>query len=470
MEISMKKQKKLILGLFFMVPIIMCAAIYVALGLYYQGGFSYGTWVNGVYCTGKSVTAINEELLKNETADTFTIYGKEEAEENISLAEIDYHITYEPPLQEMQKTQNPFLWGLQLFQGKEKILLPQLSYNQEALEEKLNQLSMIKEGSLLTNPDVRLIKTEKGYELQDQTKQVLQVNKAKEVIKSALQEGKKSVSLQEALCYEDTELTPKMLAVYDLWKKVNAFQDCKITYQFGDAQEKIDSSIVADWIALDENGGFLFDENGELQLEDGKIEEYIAHLGDKYDTYKKTRKFMATRGEEVLIEGGTYGNQLNQKAEMAYLKDAFYQKKEEVHIPEYSKTAKTQGENDLGDTYIEIDMQTQTMYYYKSGAIVLETPIVTGNISRKWSTPARTCYVYGKQRNRVLKGPGYASPVNFWMPVNGNIGIHDAKWRKTFGGEIYKTNGSHGCINTPYDKMKELYEMVEVGTPVLMFY
>ena len=60
--------------------------------------------------------------------------------------------------------------------------------------------------------------------------------------------------------------------------------------------------------------------------------------------------------------------------------------------------------------------------------------------------------------------------MNFWMPVNGGIGIHDASWRSKYGGDIYIKGGSHGCINTPYDAMKELYEMVEIGTPVIMFY
>ena len=74
------------------------------------------------------------------------------------------------------------------------------------------------------------------------------------------------------------------------------------------------------------------------------------------------------------------------------------------------------------------------------------------------------------QRNRILRGANYASFVNYWMPVKGNIGIHDANWRREFGGEIYKKDGSHGCINTPYKNMKVIYENVEVGVPVVMFY
>ena len=110
------------------------------------------------------------------------------------------------------------------------------------------------------------------------------------------------------------------------------------------------------------------------------------------------------------------------------------------------------------------------MYYYRNGKLELETPIVTGNTGRRWGTPEGVNYVYAKGRNRILRGPGYESPVNFWMPVKGNIGIHDAAWRSEYGGEIYKSSGSHGCINTPYDAMSDLYEMVEIGTPVVMFY
>ena len=85
-------------------------------------------------------------------------------------------------------------------------------------------------------------------------------------------------------------------------------------------------------------------------------------------------------------------------------------------------------------------------------------------------TPAGVNYVNNKQRNRVLRGEGYASPVKYWVPVKGAIGIHDANWRSEFGGEIYKTNGSHGCINTPTEIMSQLYDAVEIGTPVIMFY
>ena len=78
--------------------------------------------------------------------------------------------------------------------------------------------------------------------------------------------------------------------------------------------------------------------------------------------------------------------------------------------------------------------------------------------------------VYGKNRNRILKGANYRSFVNYWVPVYGGIGLHDATWREEFGGEIYKKSGSHGCVNTPLEKMAELYDLLEVGMPVVIHY
>ena len=70
----------------------------------------------------------------------------------------------------------------------------------------------------------------------------------------------------------------------------------------------------------------------------------------------------------------------------------------------------------------------------------------------------------------MLRGPNYATPVDFWMPVKGSIGLHDADWRKEFGGDIYLTNGSHGCVNIPPEVMPTIYDEYEIGTPVIMFY
>lgn len=56
------------------------------------------------------------------------------------------------------------------------------------------------------------------------------------------------------------------------------------------------------------------------------------------------------------------------------------------------------------------------------------------------------------------------------MPFNGGIGIHDAIWRSQFGGNIYKTNGSHGCVNAPPYLAQKIFENIEPGTPIVCYY
>ena len=55
------------------------------------------------------------------------------------------------------------------------------------------------------------------------------------------------------------------------------------------------------------------------------------------------------------------------------------------------------------------------------------------------------------------------------MPFRANAwGLHDASWRSSFGGSIYVYNGSHGCVNLPSSAAAELYEIIDVGCPVLI--
>ena len=55
------------------------------------------------------------------------------------------------------------------------------------------------------------------------------------------------------------------------------------------------------------------------------------------------------------------------------------------------------------------------------------------------------------------------------MPFNGGVGIHDAKWRASFGGTLYQGNGSHGCVNTPWDQAGIIFDNIEIGTPIVVY-
>lgn len=115
---------------------------------------------------------------------------------------------------------------------------------------------------------------------------------------------------------------------------------------------------------------------------------------------------------------------------------------------------------------IVINIEEQKLRYYVKGKVVFETDIVSGQNGR---TPKGTYSILNKARNVTLVGEDYETVVRYWMPFIGrNYGIHDASWRSRFGGTIYKYNGSHGCVNVSSKAAAELYNMVEIGTPVII--
>jgi hypothetical protein len=464
---NVAKYVMIILGII----LISLMVTYIGLGIYYRNAFEYGTWINGVYCTGKSIEEVNEELAGDFSYEGITIHDKDGNSYTISAQEINYQFDFAKALEIYQHRQNSWMWITSLVSGDYTLLTPVVSYDEAAFEECLSGLPFMMDGEEAEEDRrVAIIKTNQGYELLNERESVLDTEETKLAVEAAVEESQADIWLEEVGCYHDLELTDEMQDTLALWEKLDDFQQCGIIYQMGDEQVPVDASVVCDWIALDDSGGFLLDENGELQLREDAVSEFIENLAAEYDTVGASRNFKATSGRNVVVEGGIYGNQLDQETEVTYLTNAFLTKKQEVHEPEYLQKAWVQGKDDIGDTYIEIDMGEQEMYYYVNGILQLETPVVTGNTSLKRGTPSGVNYVYLKQKDRILRGEGYASHVDFWMPVNGGIGIHDSSWRSSYGGTIYQNNGSHGCINTPRDIMVQLYDMVEVGTPVVMFY
>lgn len=120
-------------------------------------------------------------------------------------------------------------------------------------------------------------------------------------------------------------------------------------------------------------------------------------------------------------------------------------------------------------TYIDVSIDDQIVTYFKDSEIVFQSDCVTGTANGKRDTPKGTFYIINKVPGKRLKGPTWDCWVNRWMKfTNTSCGFHDASWRSTFGGEIYKTDGSHGCVNLPKDKAYELYDLVTVNTTVIV--
>lgn len=126
----------------------------------------------------------------------------------------------------------------------------------------------------------------------------------------------------------------------------------------------------------------------------------------------------------------------------------------------------------IGNTYIEISIKEQRMWFYKNGEYILDTYVVTGNDDGYHNTPTGVYSIWQRMSPATLVGADYSTRVSYWLAFTySGCGIHDASWRSDseYGGTTYKGNGSHGCVNTPYNKVRTIYNNVGIGTKVVLY-
>ncbi|MCI5959589.1 MAG: L,D-transpeptidase [Lachnospiraceae bacterium] len=454
------------------VPVILCAGIYLYIAWQYHDTYMNGVMINGIYAAGMTPEEVNDLLVQKTEDATFSIIDKSGKETEIPIMEMDYRHSYMDDLDRILDKQNPLMWGIKLADAnvENETIEPKGTCDEKKLRDYLDGLDLIKNQADPEKVRVEIVRSKDGYQLIDETKNLLDVDLTIQTIVDAVLNGDTYVNLAVSDCYIPMEYTAGMKKTLRLWKKIDALQSIEIVCRFYDGDETVDASVISSWLLKDDKDDFSLDDDGNLMIDEEAVAQTVEKWANKHDSAGGPWQFNPTRGGTVTIEKGNYGYKLDQKKQKEYLLGLLKDKKSDKSEAIYSQRGYGKGSNDIGDTYIEVDMTNQTMYYYVNGRIKLQTPVVTGCTGKGNGTPQRVCYVYFMQRNRVLIGEDYRTPVSYWIAVYNNIGIHDASWRSKFGGEIYKTSGSHGCINTPTSEVSRLYDMVEVGTPVILFY
>lgn len=460
------------LVLFLSVGLFLCMTGVLLLALYYRNNFPVNTWINGIYCTGKTVEQVNEELIQQAPMSAVTLVGEDGQSWQLDMQEAYGMADYTAALKTFLRKNATIFWMNYLKEGTVERMEPtRYTFSSDKLRESFDRLPPVQDARRSIE-GVSLVLTEEGYALRDGNGARLDADRAFSYLVNCLENGVTYVDLTAGNCYETFEDSQWDRKQREIWSLVKEFTDCRIVYDMGAEKIPLSADITGAFLAVGNDGLPAQDVSGNLLLDENGIRAWVEELASAYDTVDTVLEFQSTRGDVVEVKYVNYGTKLDVEAEISYLMEALTVRRQETenHIPAYIQEGYARGLNDIGGTYIEVDMTEQHMYYYMNGELVLDTNVVTGDTGRRRGTPEGINFVYSKQRNRILRGPGYATPVKYWMPVVGNVGIHDADWRSKFGGEIYKTDGSHGCVNTPPEIMAQLYEMVEIGTPVIMFY
>lgn len=437
--------------------------VYIAVAVYFSSHFYEDTEIYGIDCSQKSVEEV--KILVADKLDEYRLEVKERggASEYLSADQIDLKFVDNSSIDRMARAQRSYIWPIMLLMERDDMAGVAFSYDQKKALTAFKDLECMNPIYTKAPTDAYVQVTGSGFEVVKETEgNTLNPETTAKALYAALDGGKSVLDLEEEDCYLKPDLYSDDEALVAEAEAKDVLVQADITYEFGSRQERVNAPVIAQWITQAADGSYVID--------DVEVTEYVEALAAKYDTFGLPRQFYTSLGTTVTLTDGDYGWCMDQDATVVDLLNALESGYQGTMEPQYTYTAMSREENDIGDTYVEICISQQVMWCYKDGVCIVYTPVVTGNPNKGNATPSNGVWsIDAKMQNYTLVGEGYRSPVDFWMPFNGNVGIHDMQTRAYFGGTIYLTNGSHGCINTPYENAKMIYENVSIGTPVIVY-
>lgn len=451
------------------------AVVYFSGVWYYSGRLFEGTRIGSVSC-GNMTAEEAEQAIKDQVENYSVEIVFKDCTEKIRGEDIGYTYRSENAAQAVLEKQNAFFWPKALFKEETYPADHSASVDLEKLREKLLSFPSMKKENMTPAKDAYIAFEDHQFVIKKETQGTV-IDEAQffEKVKTGIEERKEEISAEEEGAYALPAVLQndeKLKKQQEVW---NSCAAVTVTYLFGDKQEVLDGMRVKDWFTYDEAGDFVEDPESLM----ANIQAYVAELAAKYDTLGRDRVIRSTAtGENVTVQGGDYGFAIDQEEESLQLLADIQNHANVQREPVYAKRGVVYGPNDVGNTYVEVDLTQQHLWYYKDGNLLMDSDFVSGtyyNYDRR--TPGGTYYLKYKQRDQVLRpAPNpdgsydYESPVDYWMPFNGGIGFHDADWRWYFGGSIYLYSGSHGCINLPVSFAGKFYENLEAGCPIICFY
>lgn len=460
----MKKAWKRTAGGILAVSAVTVAAAYVGGALFFQKHYFPNTQIDGVNYGWKSTIQVEEAIREKTTDYELVIFGRDGITDKIYGKDIKMAPIFDGSLDKIREEQNGFAWVLALW-GVQDYEIPRLvSFDEKLLREKIDGLTIFKQQNQTAPEDAYIgeyEETENRYLIvPEKPGSVVKREEAEAAIIEALSALTPELNLDAAGCFVEPKVTSQTAWINRVVKTLNKYVASKIVYDWNGAEEVVDGTQIHNW---------LYVKDKKVVVDEEKVRGYINELAKRNDTFGKKREFTTTAGEMITLASGSYGWWSDRSGETRELTELIKKGAVTEREPLYHARGYAKGQSDIGNSYVEINLGAQHLYLYIEGELVLESDFVSGNVARGFATPPGVFGLTYKERNATLRGQNYATPVDYWMPFNGNIGMHDAGWRGSFGADIYLTNGSHGCVNLPKDIAAQMYDIIEQGFPVVCY-
>ncbi len=478
----MEKSKKIKIGGGIAVLVL---AAYLGGAYYYNSHFLKNTTINGMDCSGKTVAQVEKAMEENVSGYHLTISEREDLSDEVVGKDIKLTYLNNDVIKEHKASQNAFAWPVAFFSKSEPVVLETCSYDEKGLDNVIGAFAAVDKKNV-TKPVCAYpeYKGEGKYKIVKEVEgNQCDKKKLKEAVVTSILGGSEALDLDEAGVYKEPAFRKDDQEIKDLKASMEKMVNKTLTYDFSDryvAPNKFADDFKDGKFTIDADTLSKFvtikKDHVTAAVDKKALDQWLTDLASDTNTIYRARKFVSHSGKQIVVPaGGPYGWQMSVTKEIKEVSKFLKSGESVERKPIYAQEAATgtYGKmNDIPDSYAEVDLSSQTVYIYKNGKQVFSCSCVSGCISKGHGTDTGVCLVQYKKRDTVLGGPGYdyESPVRYWMPFNMGQGFHDADWRNSFGGSIYKTNGSHGCVNLPIYAAAEIYSIIDAGWAVVVHY
>lgn len=458
----MDKNKKILVSIGAVVGCLL--VVYLGFSIYFMSHFYFRTTINGVDVSGRTVEGAKAEIQTLMDEYELVIKGRDGSTDSIVGKDFGLESNWNNEIEEYLEAQNGFAWMGKLFVPESYTSKMYIEFDADKLNALLGELSCMDDTKTVSpqNAGISQYSEETGYELVPAVMgNKIDYNTLYAVVNSCVRTLTTELDLEEQECYVLPDILDDDETLLAAIEQLNTALDAEITYQVGETTQVLDASVFQPWL--------IVDDNMQVSLDEESLTAYVKELASTYNTCYAAKKLKTSYGTTVTISNSHYGWKVDNEAEKNAIATEILAGEQITRDLNYSMTANSHNGNDFGNSYVEINLTAQHLFMYVNGELIVESDFVSGNLSKGYDSPTGAYGLTYKQKDATLNGEDYSTPVDYWMPFAGNVGMHDATWRADFGGSIYKRDGSHGCINLPWSKAKKIFENIESGFPVLCY-
>lgn len=449
--------------------VLLLILIAVMGGIYYIGmrhfrtHFLPGTTVNGIAAGDKTADEVGYAIQDKIREYNLTVRERGGETELITGEQLYMQYVDDGSIDKLLAEQDSKMWIFS-FSGKKALSVSTgFTYDEEAVDDIMDQMRCFDEASLVQPVDAHIDDSGATYTVVEEVEgNVLDREKTREVLVKAIQSGQAEVDLEAEGVYLEPAVRADDAGLNEKVEALNKLCSARVTYDFADREKVVDGALIREWIVDNGDGTFALDEN--------RVKDWVVQMARETDTFGLSHEFTTHDGTKITLEGGgDYGWLIGRDDTTAQLIAAIQAGEETTLEPIYRYKGVQRETDDIGDTYVEICIAEQKMWCFDKGELVVETDVVTGNESRRLYTPSGHVWAVDAKKSPAHFG-SFNVDVQYWLPFTGNVGIHDASWRSNYGGSIFKTGGSHGCVNTPKEAAEKIYKVINIGDPIIVYY